>query len=855
MTTSRRGEVSLLARAFVSLREAWLFVTRYRRPERDRTWRNGGGLTPHGLSVWGADGLARNRLFGGVGVPGSFFSAAACPRWPRLPEGRAGASQGRVAPGVAIPRSRILFRLARAVCLLRFLGFGLGVDFGEGASGSAVAETGDVREGREARAGGGEQAVGFPTASAGTSGEQVPCALPYLEVNVVDRDTGAPLPTARVVTALKELAALHPRGSGRFLLELGPLPRDLVLLCAGAPGYGTEEQIILLDRTKPKTVVRLSLSRGIDVTGRVLGPDGVGVRSAMVALSPERSRILGILGRAETHTDDDGVFVFPRAGAPGREYWVAATAPGLAPYAIRFVCAPEELELALVRRGARVVVRVVDAADGKAVGGARVSTWPQTYQAEDENGSGSGQADESQPGSPEKDWEKLACALQMLESDTPEDGVTEFSLPVGAEISFSAAKPGWDFTCQDSVEIVRPEGQVVVLKLERRGAEETCRVLVRDPSGSPLRVEPIFILLPVGQGGWLVQDESQVAWTDGDGYLVLPWPLEGELGFWSRVGVSEPRALDLREGEELTVAFRAGERAAVRLVDEDGAPVAGVILQMRWVGGGEKFYLNRETGADGFAVFEPLAAGTYVLEDANPVDKCLEDQVIEVVRKEGGSANSYSYRVTRRSGDVVVRGVYVDPVGQVPEPGKVALFVGREAFTWFFFVGPWDEGRFMFRILKSDWEESMRGRPLYLGFLGPGIFGYSFHEFKGVDLKDGGEVFVRLYRKDPGSLSGSIVRSDGSPYRGPLGVLHWPRGAASPDSCFGTYVLASRAETDSRGRFYLRGVPVGLPLCVAVPAKEGEDVDRCGEALSVSERVEVSAGEFRDLGILRVERP
>ena len=853
--TPRRDELPLRGGALRALRESRLFQARRRRPEGHGVRRKGRGVTQTGSTMRGAGRLAGDGLLKGVEARGASGRAATCLRSGRSVKGRAGGSLGGVAAGVAMPRWKVLFVLGSSAGLLSFLAFRLGAGPGGGADESGLGKAGEIRDGTDARAGGGEQAVGFTKASAGTSGEQVPCVLPYLEVDVVDRETGAPLPSARVVTALKELAALPPRGSGRFLLELGLLPRDFVLLSAGAPGYGTEEQLVLLDRTRPKTVVRLSLSRGIDVTGRVLGPDGVGVRGATVALSPERSRILGILGRAETHTDDDGVFVFPRAGAPGREYWVAATAPGLAPYAIRFVCAPEELELALVRRGARVVVRVVDAADGKAVGGARVSTWPQTYQAEDENGSGSGQADESQPGSPEKDWEKLACALQMLESDTPEDGVTEFSLPVGAEISFSAAKPGWDFTCQDSVEIVRPEGQVVVLKLERRGAEETCRVLVRDPSGSPLRVEPIFILLPVGQGGWLVQDESQVAWTDGDGYLVLPWPLEGELGFWSRVGVSEPRALDLREGEELTVAFRAGERAAVRLVDEDGAPVAGVILQMRWVGGGEKFYLNRETGADGFAVFEPLAAGTYVLEDANPVDKCLEDQVIDVVRKEGGAANSYSYRIVRRSGDVVVRGVCVDSAGRPLASSQVWLFGRCKTETWPFLLSPWDEGRFMFRILKSDWEESMRGRPLYLGFLGPGIFGYSFHEFKGVDLKDGGEVFVRLYRKDPGSLSGSIVRSDGSPYRGPLGVLHWPRGAASPDSCFGTYVLASRAETDSRGRFYLRGVPVGLPLCVAVPAKEGEDVDRCGEALSVSERVEVSAGEFRDLGILRVERP
>ena len=846
-----QDELPLVGPPIRALRESSLFATRYGRPEGESVWRKDGGVTPPGSSTCGGRGLARAGLLRRAEARGSFSGAAACLGWLRFGKRRVGAFQGGVAAGVVMPRWKVLFCLKSTANLLSLLGFGLGAVLGGGAYGPGVGKADDVPEGREARAGGGEPAVRFPKASAGASGEQVPCALPYLEVNVVNRETGAPIPTARVLAAWGNPAAFAPCGSGRFLVHLGVLPPRYLWLRVGAPGYGSEEQFVVLDRTRPETVVRLSLSRGIDVTGRVLGPDGVGVRGARVALAPAR---FAVRETAETHTDDEGVFVFQGAGAPGREYRVAAAAPGLSPYSVRFVCSAEKIDLTLVRRGAPVLVRVVDAADRRSLAGAAVRTRLLSYQAEDEDGSGSEDSDKSQLGLPTADEEGLLYALAMLGSDTLEGGVTEFSLPIGAKIGFSAEKLGWDPIQCEQEEVVGPGGQVVVLELAQRGVEEPCRVLVRDPSGSPLCVEPIFILLPVGRCDWLAQGEEQIAWTDADGYLVLP-PLRGNFGFWSRAGVSELRAINLGNGDELAVALRAGEKAAVRVTDEEGASVAGLVLQMRWVGAGEEFCLKRETGVDGFAIFEGLPAGIYALEDANPLEGCLHDHVIAIVRKDDGTANSYSYRIKRRRGDVVVRGVCLDPAGQPAASGNVVLFLGHEGDMWFFSLDPWDEGRFMFRLSRSRWEKTIRGQPLYLGSSEPGVFGYSFHDLQGARVEDRNQVFVRLYRADPGSLSGRIVRSDGSPYRGSVGVLHWARGAANPDPRFGTYAEAGTGETDSRGCFYLRTVPAGLPLCVAVPAEEGEDVERDRQALAVSGRVEISAGEFRDLGILRVERP
>jgi len=184
---------------------------------------------------------------------------------------------------------------------------------------------------------------------------------------VLDRETEQPIANANVWARPKK-PTIGPGGSsaetkadGRFSLELDPGEHTLT---ARAEGYGGEELPVTVGDSPPAEV-RLALSRGLSVSGKVVDVGGRGVAGLFVMATPQSADRPSTGGG--TMTVADGSFVV--SGLTDRPHSLLARSD-LGMYAFRPGVQPGDREVQLtLRPGGRALLQVTGP-DGAPVAGA-----------------------------------------------------------------------------------------------------------------------------------------------------------------------------------------------------------------------------------------------------------------------------------------------------------------------------------------------------------------------------------------------------------------------------------------------------------------------------------------------------
>jgi RNA polymerase sigma-70 factor (ECF subfamily) len=158
-----------------------------------------------------------------------------------------------------------------------------------------------------------------------------------LRGRVVDAVTGQPIKGARVSESWSMRRMVRTGNDGRF--AIAGLLADRDLLChVRADGYASAEEVV---GTKIDAELVLRLARGGGIRGRIVGTDGLGIRSAYVAVCASAMKVAGLqeCDWIRARVEADGRFVATGIRS-NQHYWLMARAQG---YGMRTYALPRVL--------------------------------------------------------------------------------------------------------------------------------------------------------------------------------------------------------------------------------------------------------------------------------------------------------------------------------------------------------------------------------------------------------------------------------------------------------------------------------------------------------------------------------
>jgi protocatechuate 3,4-dioxygenase beta subunit len=434
-----------------------------------------------------------------------------------------------------------------------------------------------------------------------------PSTLPGVFGAVVDAETRAPLPRARVAARPKgggAVRGVETDAAGRFAVR--GLPPGSYEVVAAAEGFLAGPPV--LAESAPPTAaasIEIALERGLPVRGRVVDPSGAPVTGATVELHGAPSdRFAGpfrpVVSRA------DGGFEVPGV-PPGEGFRVAARAPGLAAgeAAVPAVRAPDGVSgvVVVVRRyriagraepppgealpppGVGVTVEVLGMAGGDA-GALPAARTPL-------DGEGRFEAAVPSPG-------------HYIVRAAP--GGLEPTSGLGAQVGRRLASPA--VPVEVAADGSAPE---VVLRLERPVVLEGTVV---DPEGRPL---PSTSVRARGPRDATVADESCLTSEDGSFRLLL-LPRDHSVAA-RRPGYVPERRERVRPGAgPLRIVLRPALNAVPasgRFRGADGKALAGLVVRFD-AGDDAEDGIEARVDAEGRLEVSALAPGTYTQSFVEP---------------------------------------------------------------------------------------------------------------------------------------------------------------------------------------------------------------------------------------------
>jgi len=382
----------------------------------------------------------------------------------------------------------------------------------------------------------------------------------------------------RMVEPAAEVAS---DGEGR--VRLAPLATGAVALELKAPGY--------VRRTLDATVAREGtdlgvqvLEPGVEVLGRVVDEAGNGVGELDV-LEEDMPGIA--FGEPVAKSDAGGQFTIPDQ-PHGGELRLMARGEGWVPVATVAVAVPPEAPLELrVRRARKLAGRVVDERDGEPVAGARVWVSKEVRRA-------SGMSMASVGG-----------------GESGEDGTFEVGdLGAGGYV-VGVQAAGF---ARAEVEVTLPEDEAPrpVTVVLRRGLAIAGRV--EESNGTP--AAGVYVELePASRsqgsaGGRISRDAER---TDPEGAFRFDGlePGQYQLGAGDDEGAGASEVVEAGAAEPVVLRLQPPGSLLCRVVDGDGAPVAGADLRVYPMGGAVSGPLRAASDAGGTATFAALAAQRY----------------------------------------------------------------------------------------------------------------------------------------------------------------------------------------------------------------------------------------------------
>lgn len=487
---------------------------------------------------------------------------------------------------------------------------------------------GRTREGTDA-----DRAATGPTTAAGPT-DRLPATRGDRTCTVVGRivtAAGLPAADARIrLVHLWERPASPPLAAaaaadGTFALDV-PRPHDWIpytFALADAPGWAVRE--LHLDAAVQDSIAgdRLDLGtfrleRGVAVTGRVLEADGAPLRARarLLAWDPVRSGSWAAMygGRTVGFAEPGGRFALAdrlSAGRNGTWMLAAVSATGVGWAALEFAAGQDHLDPVEIRLlpGGGVDVRVVDGG-GAPVAGARVQAVPYFRPI--------GLAPMWEPTWGRGGTPHLAEVEALFVRRSDHDGRVRFAnlprrqhpdvrdanrdQPSVEAIVVSASKAG-HVTDHATVDPVPGGAADVTIAL---GAQRRVAFHGTVATADGTRLPGVTVRL---NGG----DLSSV--TDAGGRYALPErAYQGNRAWFLIEGGDVPlthaQADIPPDGERIAHDFVVERRAPVtgRVVDQSGAPVAGVALHLGVEGGTHQPSTPERTGADGAFAFPDATA-------------------------------------------------------------------------------------------------------------------------------------------------------------------------------------------------------------------------------------------------------
>lgn len=438
--------------------------------------------------------------------------------------------------------------------------------------------------------------------------------LPVL-MEQMDRD---PVPLER---------ALTERG-GRFRVEgLDPGPINVVVRAAGHRQRMVKT--VMTEQGAPEGSLTIRLEAAAALAGVVVDERGRGVGGARVACMDQNDMDQAFYGRQFTQTDDEGRF---RIDSPPAlpQTTVIVAAEGYPTLFARTAVGDGELRLVL-KGGAEVVLRVLEAKTGRAIPGARVMAM-----FGDEVGLGDRSTNYAYGITDDRGEAFMAARpgkLQMLFFHHAERGTGIYApaMPIGAASIIQGPE---DPT-------VKAPRTTLVFRVD---TGITIRGRVADPVGNPIAGARCQVIGSMGigatvlsdaEGNYLVRGQStqvQFIVVTAPGYVQqLP----------GRGGLDRPGQPDARGEVVFDVVMLPAASVTGRVVDPRGQPVAGARVK---AGPSAVDVVTNMLGAAREGVTN--AAGRYVLDGVRPGDK------IRVLVRLAGFTDAKSAEFAVRAGEV-----------------------------------------------------------------------------------------------------------------------------------------------------------------------------------------------------------
>lgn len=625
------------------------------------------------------------------------------------------------------------------------------------------------------------------------------------------------LPDRHPVTEALVWREMAPAGvartDGHGVYRLGILPWDQGRLNTAAPGYLPEKLPPPADREAWLSVgPTVVLHRGTAIFGVVLDSDELPLPGAEVrtrfdrrALGPLQvnvpywQRQTGAVARAA----ENGRF---RLGnlAPGLEYELRVELEGYAPERLTVpapnVTEPGEEVRIVLQRGARVTGLVVGP-ERQPVAGAQVTL------------------EEAKPGDVLEQARRVEDPLPRLSSITDPEGRFQVGPLPPVTVDLEVEAPGYASLTVRGLDVENGGDEPVDLGTVVLSPEAAVRGRIVGPEDEPLAGAAVTIV-PEEALLAVIQDRQRpaaAAFSGSDGEFELGGLRKGEQvklrvdleGYGLEV-VSAARA----GGEPILVRLERARSLGGRVVDSDGMPVAGALVQvdpldyLELAGGqipsaAKRTDLWAEAGADGRFRVEGLTPG-----------------LLEVVVTAGGWQRWQRRLDPWRDGgegslDVVLKpaavvsGVVLDASGQPA--------IGAEIRRW---APPLPEGTIFYEAPLATTDGDGRYR---IDDLAPGRarlearhggLGRAVRELEAT----AGEHLLDFQLEAAATVSGVVVDRFGSPVSGAQVVVRAPLASWVPP----------RIVSDGAGAFEIRGLAAGRYTLDAVKRGVGRSVESVG---------------------------
>jgi len=667
-----------------------------------------------------------------------------------------------------------------------------------------------------------------------------------LTARVVDDASGRPIAGARV-TVVWDFASPHLRveattsADGAVLLTLDPWHGSAVRWDVFHPdhvrasGFGVPVSGVLGEVRQPPRfeLGELSLERGVAISGRVVSAGErrpvAGGEVRLLSL-PAGGDYLGpgVAGRLAT-TDHAGGFVLServgsQRGAPVTLFAVADGGIGWKSVVLDAARPQVDDVVIELESDHSLAARVVDH-DGRPIEGATVVALPRFAPL------GAAEGDLA--------WwihcDDLAIYDRFV-ATTGGDGAVEFrrlpAPPGGATYELHAQAHGHDPAQAPPLEVPRQAPGPVTIVLQKWKETKEWRPIgaVRDPRGRPIEgavVEYRHDKMRTGADGrfeWLyrlslegsadaIEDELMRASAPGHGraWRRLPAELEGDV------------VLDFVLADPVPITGR--------VIDEGGAPVADVVLELTRAGDSEAITgcdeLTAKSDGDGRFAFDETWEGEWWL-DVSPFFGRHDHDIPDRLRVAAGEEVVVRVNRSRRGEATLVATVVAGATGAPVEVDHAQIELERSASWWTSFHPTVESSRVVQeKLLPGRYVLRVRTRD---GRHGAARFA--------IDEGDT-TVPLTLALDEPCEIEGRVVPSRGERARV---HLHPPLGHGDPITTVGSDVAISftsthdgEAELDDTGRFRFHGVAPGIPL----------DIAFAGDGRVATQRVTLAPGETR----------